>query len=384
MSLSENKPINAPPVPLYELNLAEFPLFLLSKSPAKGQNSIKYTDTIIVSGKPVKRDWLVTWSPEFGAPSPAAQETFFALFQIWKESNFDSPIINFSTFRSLLMRRSPDRRPGQLDYQQLARSLDVLHSIYVTSKNAFYDISKKKHVDIGFHLFESNVYFKDSPNQPDENTTGVVRASDFLHMAVLNKSLFPLNISERTFYKLTPLQRRLLLYLKKILYRQTVNRRALLEFARQLPISTRSVRKVRQQIKNACQALIDGSLFPGLHLPDFYKSSDGIDMVQFTVDEATQLDFSDKLGISSSVPDRQEIIEEIERVTRDRHSRGNFALVADKMDYWTDIKPVLSDVEAAIREGANFKPGTLFTTWIKQKAAHRGIVIYTQNGDKEQ
>jgi hypothetical protein len=383
MSLSESKPIKAPPVPLYELNLAEFPLFFLSKSPAKGQNSIKYSDTITISGKPVKRDWLVTWSPEFGVPSPAVQETFFALFQIWKEAEFASPIINFGTFRSLLMRRSPGRRPGQLDYQQLARSLDVLHSIYVTSKNAFYDITKKKHIDIGFHLFESNVFFKDSPDLPDENTTGIVRASDFLHGAVLNKSLFPLNISERTFYKLTPLQRRILLYLKKILYRQTVNRRALLEFARQLPISTRSIRKVRQEIKNACQALIDASLLPGLHLPDFYKSEDGTDMVQFTIEEATQVDFSAKLGLPSSGPERQEIIEEIERITGDRRSRGNFALVVDKMDYWNDIKPVLSDVEAAMREGSKFKPGALFTTWIKQKAAHRGIVIYTQDREAQ-
>lgn len=379
MSLSENK--KTPLVPLYELNLAEFPLFLLSKSPAKGQSSIKYTDTITVSGKPVNRDWLVTWSPEFGAPSPAVQETFFALFQIWKESNFDSPIINFGTFRSLLMRRSPGRRPGQLDYRQLARSLDVLHSIYVTSKNAFYDINNKKHVDIGFHLFESNFYFKDSPHQPDENTTGFVQASAFLHGAVLNKSLFPLNISELTFYNLSPLQRRILLYLRKMLYRQSVNRRSLLEFARQLPISTRSVRKVRQEIKNACQALVDASLVPGLHTPDFYNSADGTAMVQFTIEEATQVDFSEKLGHSSSGPSRDEIIEEIERITGDRRSRGNFALVADKLDYWNDIKPTLSDVETAVREGSKFKPGALFTTWIKQKAAHRGIVLYTQNGD---
>ena len=101
------------------------------------------------------------------------------------------------------------------------------------------------------------------------------------------------------------------------------------------------------------------------------------------IDEATQLDLSPTLGLPASGPARQDIIEEIERITGDRRSRGAFALVADKMDYWNDIKPVLSDVEAAIRDGTKFKPGALFTTWIKQKAAHRGIVLYTQNGDKE-
>lgn len=366
-------------VPVYELNLAEFPLFLLSPRATGGNHSIRYSDTIIVENKPLEREWQVTWSQESGPPGQAAQETFFALFQIWKEQGFVSPFINFGSYRNLLMRRNPASNPGKSDYQQLSKTLDCLFNLTISSKNAFYDIERKKHVDVKFHLFDVAFDYKDNHGGPDATTVGTIKASDFLYGAVLRKSLFPLQIDEAVFYRLTGLQRRLLIYLKKMLYNQVVHRRNLMEFARQLPTHAASVSKIRQQIKGGVQFLVDHELISGLHPVQFYKSRIKEDMVQFMRSETRQLCFEDQLKEprkNAGSPPVEQIVSEIEKRTGDYKSRGNFILVSQRMDYWDDIRPVLADVEMHVASGTKFKPGMLFTTWMKKRANDKNIALF--------
>src|SRR4051812_24216260 len=68
----------------YEMNLAEFPLALLSKRKLKEVSIIKYKDTIAGNnGELIEREWTVSPSARFGFGSTAITGTLFELFQIW-------------------------------------------------------------------------------------------------------------------------------------------------------------------------------------------------------------------------------------------------------------------------------------------------------------
>src|SRR5215216_6771724 len=70
----------------YEMNLAEFPLALLSKRKLKEVRIIKYKDTITGNnGELIEREWTVSPSARFGFGSTAITASLFELFQLWKE-----------------------------------------------------------------------------------------------------------------------------------------------------------------------------------------------------------------------------------------------------------------------------------------------------------
>jgi hypothetical protein len=110
-SMNPAQPSNAsrqqPPLPpalnarsKYEMNLAEFPLAILSKQRLKGLKVIEYHDTKVKviqyedtirgkDGELVPRRWMVIPSLRYGFGSPQLVSLLFELFQIWKEP--DSP-----------------------------------------------------------------------------------------------------------------------------------------------------------------------------------------------------------------------------------------------------------------------------------------------------
>src|SRR5262249_45036674 len=80
----------------YEMNLAEFPLALLSKKQPKKPEAIEYQDTISgKDGEIVTRMWRVKPSHDYGFGSTALTALLFELFQLWKEQGFKSRKIDF-------------------------------------------------------------------------------------------------------------------------------------------------------------------------------------------------------------------------------------------------------------------------------------------------
>jgi len=87
----------------YEMNLAEFPVTVLSKRVSKDKKVIKYTDWIIGrDGKKERREWTVTGSAEWGLPTGSALRTLFELINIWKEQGFRERKIYFGSRYNLL------------------------------------------------------------------------------------------------------------------------------------------------------------------------------------------------------------------------------------------------------------------------------------------
>jgi hypothetical protein len=294
----------------YELSLAEFPLFILSTQIPRGIKAINYTDTIHVDDKPVERHWRVTWNELYGAPGQSASATFFALYQIWKDDNFQSEWIHFETIAALLKRKGIVKNSGT--HNRILRDLHCLQSVYIEAKNAFYDNKEKKYVDRSFHLFEDLIIKKDTPGSPDGKSKGYIKAHPFLHHAAQNTS-FLLGIPEKKFFALPNLQQRLFLHLKKMLTIYPQYTRKIDDLALQLPIFAPTY-KAKYMIKQAAKGLIEAAIIPFFDKVIFLKNN----IVRFERVDAKQLNFFDSLDSAKKQTEEEK-----------QKAESNFALITE-------------------------------------------------------
>jgi len=89
----------------YEMNLAEFPIAVLSKTISQERKTIEYSDWIIgKNGERKRRDWIVTASAKWALPTGSALRSLFEVMQVWKENNIKSKIIPIGSRYNLLKR----------------------------------------------------------------------------------------------------------------------------------------------------------------------------------------------------------------------------------------------------------------------------------------
>jgi hypothetical protein len=353
---------------------------LLSKHPIEGLDQIVYTDTIEVNSQPVERTWRVTWTKKFGPPTQSTSETFFALFQIWAESGFSTPWIHFRSMRAILGRRGVQSF-GRHHIARVQRDLHVLTSMYIDAKNAFYDSAQRKYIDAGFHLFETLVVQKNSPGSPDPSSRGFIQASEILHAAA-QRNAFPLGVAEHDFYKLPGIQQRLYLYLKKMLTFQKVHVRAVSALAQQMPLFTVESYRVKQQLKDATQAILDAELINQFADFTFYTNNAGVELMRFERSDSKQTDlFTSGPGAS---PDDHVLAESnfqlITATCLDTHSYPFYRIVAAKMST-DDILRALSEAKAFASEvhkqGRPCSLPKVFTSRINSLAIERGVELRT-------
>jgi hypothetical protein len=357
----------------YEMSLAEFPLFLLSKHKIQGLEAIVYSDKIIAENKPVERSWRVTWSNKYGPATQSAAETFFALFQIWAEVGFESPWIHFGTIRAILLRRGI-RSACKKDYQRILRDLHCLSNLYIEAKNAFYDSTKKKYVDASFHLFEGLVLEKDTEGNPDPTTRGYIKVSPVL-LAAARKNCFALGIDEKQFFALPGIQQRLYLYLQKMFTFQKFHVRNLSDIARQIPLYSTSEKKIKQQIKKASQALLDADVIPSFAKFRFYSSPTGGEKIRFERSDSQQISLFEQDNKQDGIDANFGLIKDL---CTDEHSFPFYRKIAAMMNT-DDICRALSESKQfardASRNGSPCSIPKVFTSRIISIAKARGISL---------
>lgn len=257
----------------YELTLAEFPIFLLSKSAGKDIKVIEYEDTINgKEGKLVKREWKVYPDSKLGFGTASTFETLFDLFQIWKEDNFESQFIQFGTIYNLLKRRGIGL--NHKAYERMRNDLSCLVGIKIEAKRAFWDNEAKSYVTKIFHIFdEVDIYESRKKGDQAQFPFGRIKASDVIFGSVLTNSVLATDFDAKFYYKLTPIEQRLALYLTKIFRSQASNKRELMEFASQIPIHSKLPKHAKAEIKKACAGLMEKG-FPLLASCDFEKGAD--------------------------------------------------------------------------------------------------------------
>jgi hypothetical protein len=372
----------------YEMNLAEFPLAILSKQAPKGlkiiesrdtkTKVIQYKDTIKgKNGELVPRHWTVSPSPRYGFGSPELLSLLFELFQIWKEQGFASPNIRFNSLAYLIQRLQLQK--GELVYERLRKDLTVLVEISIEATNAFWDNEKQAYVDAVFHLFEEvHFYHKEASSRQDTFPLAYIKASEKLFGSIQANALTTLQLGSTYFHALTPTEQRVALYLAKVLYHKTSYRRDVAKLAEQLPIYATRPRDVKKQLSRACDGLLAKN-FP--HLTAYHyepkrkgqRRGQGENIVFYK--KAEQRERRRVQAHDKDLAQIEDLVKEILAVTGDRQNTPWYQLVAQKLDPDTIYTALAETKYAAHQRAIRTSPARYFTDLIKRYAEQQGIIL---------
>ncbi len=370
-----------PPLDQYELSLAEFPIFNLSnKQVGKDIKSIIYRDTIMgKDGMVISREWLVTPTKEYDFGTISTMDTFFTLFQIWKEQGFASNEIHYGSIRNILKRRNLE--DVRENYDRIIRDLNCLTGLMITASNAFYDSIAGRYVTESFHIIDNLFFYEDESRFKRKNPRqeklpfAKVKVNDTLCRSV-KANLLLLDHDQIFWNSLTGVEKRLYLYLSKVLKTKAIYKREVLELASQIPIQAKEAKKRKQTLKDGCNGLIKKG-FKLLSKVEFVKAADGVtDMIVFIRNGTPWKGQIEKKGVRKKEQINIEcLIEDILDVCGDEKSKPFYVKVARLLDERT-IYRTISEVKAAKNEGEIKKsPGQLFTFLIKKYAEEDGIEL---------
>ncbi|MHB8068777.1 MAG: replication initiation protein [Desulfobaccales bacterium] len=366
----------------YELTLAEFPVFLLSKQEQKEIEAIEYQDQITGrDGEIVNREWRVYPNKKFGLGTESTFETFFELFQIWKENNFSSPFIHFGSLYNLLKRQG--KGTGVKDYNRIVRDLNCLVGITIEAKNAFWDNEVRAYVDMTFHLFDQLELSKERAIGSANKPFCIIKASDILYATVCKNSLLITDFDRKFFQGLTPLEQRLALYLSKIFISQTIHKREIWKFASQLPIYAQHKHHVKLQLKRGCSGLLDKGFQP-LKSFGFEKGADG--RTEYIVFRGSRIAPPSLRKLTPKQPKLEfksdKALEEIDYLTnqilgfcKDQQSLNFYKKVASLISRNTIFRALSEVQDAENRNETKKSRGAYFTYLVKKYAEEQGIKL---------
>lgn len=259
-NLSHNLPAQksvalSTPTSKYEMNLAEFPITLLSKRLQPDLKVIEYHDEIRgKDGAIVPRTWRVFPSSLYGFGSTQLNATLFALFQVWREQGFASPIIQFGSMYNLIKRLGLKDEPTA--YQRIRRDLNALVGITIEARNAFWDNELKAYADATFHLFDSVIFYHDGKRAQQALPLAHLTVNEKLWGSIQANALTTLSIDPAQFSAFTPVEQRLALYLSKMLYSHREHRRDVSTLALQIPIYAKRYKDTKKMLTRASDGLL--------------------------------------------------------------------------------------------------------------------------------
>jgi Replication initiator protein A len=169
-----------------ELNLAEFPIALLTDRAAEGQNTLKFQDTIhdASTGKSVTRKLTITATDEYGLPTTKDEEVILGLIQLTKlADNFSKRTVHFSRYE--LIRLLGWRDEGK-NYHRLEESLNRWMSVTFFYDKAWWDKAAGSWVDEKFHVID-NITLYDQERRTSKGQ-GALPFSSFTWNKVLFRS----------------------------------------------------------------------------------------------------------------------------------------------------------------------------------------------------
>ena len=149
---AQEKARQARPIGRDEMNLAEFPIALLSERAPKGMKTLTFRDgagTLTVTG-----------SDAYGLPTAADSDVLIGLIQLTKEANnFRNPKVPFTRYALLKLLEWPMHSHY---YNRLGESLKRWHGVSLNYEQLWWDNNVKTKIDASFHILES-VIIVDTP-----------------------------------------------------------------------------------------------------------------------------------------------------------------------------------------------------------------------------
>ena len=136
-----------------EMNLAEFPLALLSTRADPNLKTLEFSDTVRgKNGELTQRQWIITGADKFGLPTALDDEVLLGLLKLTVDDGFRSQKVVFTRYELLrILRWSTEGR----SYQRLQRALDRLSGVRIKATNAFYDNAQKAHHTKNFGIIDA-------------------------------------------------------------------------------------------------------------------------------------------------------------------------------------------------------------------------------------
>ena len=124
-----------------ELNLAEFPLAMISERQIPGQKTLLFEETIFdrKERKTVQRRWIISGSDRYGLPTAKDDEILLACLQLSKQQGIKSREVEFSRYELLrILGLSDDSK----NYNRIELSLRLEGREHLSDR-AFYDHKAK-------------------------------------------------------------------------------------------------------------------------------------------------------------------------------------------------------------------------------------------------
>ena len=245
----------------YDFDLAEFPLFRFEKPKAvrliTPGEALVYEDTIRgKDGDRVTRTWKAL-PGNYGWGGGTTQDLLFDLLQLYIAQGCQGQHIEFGSLRSLFVRRyGTGRNPSAKDFARLRRDLEILRGYSFQTKNAFWDTEQGCYVDMNWRLFDNVFYLKERPDE-EVFQFAYVAVNEVLRSIARTRGFFALGFGSRLFYQLSPLEKRLAVYLAKRFLVEQVHRRKVDDICAALPIQAARADNRRARLRTIAASLVE-------------------------------------------------------------------------------------------------------------------------------
>lgn len=241
-----------------EMNLAEFPLTVLSTRTNPSVKTLEFRDTHrSKTGEMVERQWIITGADKFGLPTATDDDVVLALICLTMERGFRERKVFFTRYELMkILRWAPEGR----NYQRITKSLDRLSGVRIRATNAFFDNAAKGYQTCNFGIIDAYEINDGRAKKDAPDPTG--EGSFFIWSEMIFDSFkagFIKKLDLEFYFSLqSAVSRRLYRYLDKHFYYRDVIDRPLMTLAFEklgLSRSYRFVSSVKQQLEPAIEEL---------------------------------------------------------------------------------------------------------------------------------
>jgi hypothetical protein len=135
------------------MNLAEFPLAILSTRHDASVKTLEFSDTLFgKNGERTERKWIITGADKFGLPTASDDEVLLGLLRLSAGQEFKDRKVTFTRYELLrILKWSTEGR----SYGRLQRALDRLSGVRIKTSNGFFDNSTKSHQTRNFGIIDA-------------------------------------------------------------------------------------------------------------------------------------------------------------------------------------------------------------------------------------
>jgi hypothetical protein len=136
-----------------EMNLAEFPLTVLSKRADPSVKTLEFSDYVKgKNGELLNRKWIITGADKFGLPTSSDDEVLLGLLKLTADDGLQNRKVHFTRYELLkILRWTTEGR----SYTRLQNALDRLSGVRIKATNAFYDNETKLHSTRNFGIIDA-------------------------------------------------------------------------------------------------------------------------------------------------------------------------------------------------------------------------------------